>query len=75
MVSVLKSMYSPSHIFSKMHGVTGGRDGLWIPVAVGDAVKLVPWTVIGGLITCRELGRGGCRMSVIAAGNSRLSQC
>ena len=38
--------------FQKMRGGTGGRDGLWIPVTVGDAVKLVPWTVIGGLITC-----------------------
>ena len=50
-VSVLKSIYSPLHIVSKMREVTGGRDGLWIPGAVDDTVKLVPWTVTGGLIS------------------------
>ena len=35
-----------------MRDVTGGRDGLWIPAAVGDTVKLVPWAVTGGFITC-----------------------
>ena len=54
-VSVLKSICSPLRIFSKIRGVTGGRDGLWIPVVVGDTVKLVPWTVTGGLIMCWEL--------------------
>ena len=38
-VSVLKSIYSPLRIFSKIRDVTGGRDGLWIPVAVGDTVN------------------------------------
>ena len=49
-VSVLKSIYSPLRIFSKMRGVTGGSDGLWVMNAVGDVAGVVPWTVTSGLI-------------------------
>ena len=50
-VSVPKSIYSPLCILSKIQGVTGGSDGLWVATSVGNAAS---WTVTagrGGLIT------------------------
>ena len=49
---MLKLLYSPLRIFSKMRGITEASDGLWVTAAVGDAVGLLPWTVTAGLITC-----------------------
>ena len=50
-VSVLKSIYSPLRIFSKMRGVTGGSDSFWAMNADGDVAGLVSRTVTSGLIT------------------------